>query len=416
MAAFSNVAAGIYRGPSGALFERPWISGVRTWRKLEARTIRAAALELAKRRADQALSTRGLADNPYGSMRGLTVAALLEFYTKKGCPRASHHYREGKQLSDEVYRVSQLREFFGPREASSLTLSDCQEYHKWRVARTKRGAGDRTVDLELSTLSAAFRCAIRHQVETGIRSNPVGQDRQRFVKSEAVRHARDVQPRDAEELHRLARYFFDSQSSEVLGWLLLFQAMTGRRINEIYQLRMDGKDASVPGFVEKGVLHFEERRRHKGASGFIKIHDALQALITAHQIWHLDRYVDTPWYFPGHTLKDRPAGERPNCRKTSVAAIDKNTLTRGLARACPLLEVPHRTSHGLRSYFVNVLRSDGVEDYEIALRIGQKTAGRMIVDVYGERRPDKIGWLPSGPPAWEMFTLNERSNIITVEL
>jgi hypothetical protein len=65
---------------------------------------------------------------------------------------------------------------------------------------------------------------------------------------------------------------------------------------------------------------------------------------------------------------------------------------------------------------VNVLRSDGIEDHEIALRIGQKSAGKMIVDVYGERRPDKIGFLPmKGPPAWEEFSGLSPENIVRTQ-
>jgi integrase len=405
---FVSVAPGIYRGLGGSLFERPWISGVRTWRKLASTTIRAGVRELAKRRADQALNKRGLADNPYAPMRNLTVASLLDFYKGKECPGLNNRPRLGKQLSDDLYRVKMLREFFGPREAPTLSLSDCQAYHFWRIARVRRGAGDRTVDLELTTLSAAFRCALRHSAETGIRANPLGVDRVVFVKSEAVRHARDVQPKDAAELHRLARYFFDTPGSEALGWLLLFQGMTGRRINELHRLRTDGKNETVPGFTDGKLLYFEERRSHKGTNGFIEIHEALADLIPAHREWlgrwHREReesarkerkmFPESPWYFPGRAIGKVEAGQSP---------IDKAALTRGLARACGLLGLPHRTSHGLRSYYVNVLRSQGVADYEIALRIGQKSGGSMIVEVYGDARPDKLAWLPPGPPAWKMF-------------
>jgi integrase len=165
--------------------------------------------------------------------------------------------------------------------------------------------------------------------------------------------------------------------------------MTGRRINELHALRTDGKNETVPGFTDGRSLYFENRRTHKGASGFVELHDALAELLRAHGEWRMRRQEISPWYFPG--------------RRGAAVPVDKAAVTRGLARACALLDLPHRTSHGLRSYYVNVLRSDGLADYEIALRIGQKSGGRMIVDVYGERRPGKLLWLPEGQPAWKVF-------------
>jgi hypothetical protein len=54
---------------------------------------------------------------------------------------------------------------------------------------------------------------------------------------------------------------------------------------------------------------------------------------------------------------------------------------------------------------VNVLRSQGKTDGEIALRIGQRTGGKLIVDVYGEILPYKIAWRPeTGQPAWTHWT------------
>jgi integrase len=341
---FSAVSSGVYRGPGGALYERPWIEGRRTWRKLSALTIRAAKLELAKKRSDHGLSVIGLAKSPYGPISDHTVAALLSFYVEKGCPRVNHRPRQGKQLEEEIFRVGKLKEFFGPRLAVSITANDCEKYHQWRKTRIRRGTGDRTVDLELTALSAAFRCAIRHRPETGISSNPIRENRVRFTNSETVRHARDVQPRDADELHRIARYFFDVRESEVLGWLMLFQAFTGRRINELVGLRADAKDEDQPGFWDATSLYFKRRISHKGTAGFIKIDDPLRSLMGAHRCWLRSRYPKVNWYFPG------PDG---------LLHVDKCSLTRGLARATALLELPHRTSHGLRSYHVNVLRSDG---------------------------------------------------------
>jgi integrase len=384
----TSVAPGIYRSPNGTLYERPWIAGVRTWRKLASLTIRDASIERSARRADQARAKRGLADNPYSPPRRATVAAVLDFYSSHDCPRSDHRPREGAELEYQKRRLIPIRAYFGQREIDSVTLSDCRAYHAWRIRHVKRGVGHRSTDLELAAFSTAIRCAAYYGSETGVRFNPIGQDRPRFTNSEEVRHARDVQPANAEELHTLARYLFDSPESEVLGWLLLIQAFTGRRINELYHLRTDASHDQQPGYHDRRCLYFEQRRRHKGTSGFIQLHTALRRLLAAHDRWKRRRYPESPWYFPG-----RGDGTQP---------VDKGALTQALARASAILKLSHRTSHGLRSYFVNVLRSQQIPDYKIALMLGQKTAGQMIIDVYGEIRPEKLTWLAKGKrPAWE---------------
>lgn len=401
--AWRRVAPGIYRRASGELFERPWVAGVRTWRRLDSRTIREAVLELAKRRADQALSARGLAANPYGARAVSTVADLLARYVEAGCPKRNARPRTGKQLAEEKRRTELLSEFFGSRAAASIELPDCEAYHAWRVKGVTRGRGDRSVDLELTTLSAAFRWAVRYSSATGIRSNPLAQDRGRFVRAETVRHARDCQPAGAEELHRLAEYLFDSEASAPLGWLLLFQSMTGRRVNELVALRTDATGPAVPGFVDSRCLWFERKRSHKGAAGFIRLHPALRQAIAAHRAWKAARFPASPWYFPGN-------------RNQGAKHVDKSSLTHALGRACQVLKIPHRTSHGLRSYFVNVLRSQRIPDHEIALLIGQTSGGRLIVDVYGELRPDRIAWLPrKGEPAWAVFRSGP-DNVVPLEV
>jgi hypothetical protein len=66
---------------------------------------------------------------------------------------------------------------------------------------------------------------------------------------------------------------------------------------------------------------------------------------------------------------------------------------------------------------VNVLRSEGITDAENALRIGHKSGGAIIITVYGERRPDKIGFLPAkNPPAWQEFLAGQPANVVQFSL
>lgn len=380
---WTAVAPGIYRSPNGSLYARPRVKGVRTWRRLAARTIQEARLELAKRTADAGLARLGLAVDPWSRSPISTVSEVLGLYVAAGAPRRSGRPREGRQLFLERNRVSRLNEFFGRRLAIEIDAGDLDRFHAWRIRSIARGPGDRTVDLELATLSSAFRLAVRR----GLPRNPLA-DRRRFTDPEKVRHAREFQPASADELDAIARELLEGRSSAAFAWAVLFQAMTGRRIRELLELRADARAPGEPGFVDRLCLWFRERRSHKGAAGFVRLHPGLRRLLRAWRTWHQETAPESAWFFPSPVDPSR--------------SISPGSLGRALDRVCRRLSIPRRRSHGLRSYFVNVLRSRRVPDSEIALLIGQKSGGRLIVEVYGELRPGRLDWLPRRrPPAWE---------------
>ncbi|MEW6304407.1 MAG: hypothetical protein AB1705_13095 [Verrucomicrobiota bacterium] len=398
---YQRVGAGVYQdGRTGRYYWRPHEHGRRTYRKLDAKTIRLAEIEASKLKVDLALSKKGLAVSPLTRLK--TVAEIAALYLKEGCPGRKGSTRAGDELAREQARVATL--VLSPiarRTAASVTHEDCREYRKWRLARIKQRPGqpprgDRQVDKELVTLSNIFRHAVRNSRQTGIRINPIGQDRERFRDPKLVRHCRDAQPANGDELHNIARFFLSSSRSEVFGWLSLVQAMTGRRINEVLKLRRDAKTKDEPGYVQGRFLWFKPSQTSKGVFPYAEIHSALAHVLEAMAAWWQKRYPDakqSPWYFPSPKDPSKPVGEA--------------SLTHALVRAVKAMELPkdtHRTSHGFRSYYVNVLRSQGKPDAEIALKIGQKTAGKLIVEVYGEVLPYKLSWLPATvDPAWKTW-------------
>jgi len=402
---------------TGHHYENVRLNGRYTWRKLSALTHAASLKEIRKKRSDHELSKRGLAEDPYRRIEGKTVADLARLYLVKNCPRRNAaEQRSPADLVAEKKRVETLLKWPGLQKApAQFTLRDCPDYHAFRIGqiaakRLSQAGGDpskirdqreghRQVDKELVTLSNIFRCAIRHADQTGITINPIGQDRQRFRNSKLIKHCRDHMPADANELHRIADILFDSRRSEALGWQLLFSSLIGQRAAEILRLRLDAANEFQPGHISKNCLYLYRSNSSKGTYPYAEITVPLWQCLEAHRAWHQLRYpagIDrVPWYFPSPENPKKP--------------VSPGALTHALERVTAELGLPHRTSHGCgRAYFVNVLRTnrkaDGshrYQDDEIARRIGQRSQGKLIVDVYGDCPPYQMKWLPEGrSPAW----------------
>jgi integrase len=395
--------------PDVVFWERPFVDGRQTQRKLKSTTLRNAQLECGKNRSDQALAKIGRAVDPYDRKRVTTVGELLEFYEASGCPQRNEKPRTGKQLADEKRSVGHLNRHLGKLPWTKLNLEDLRIYHSKRIgeieaAGAARGPGHRSVEIEERALSAAFRWAVRNERKTGVSANPVAHDRSSHCPTETVRHCRDVMPANADELHALARALFESPRSEVLAWQLLFEAMIGQRTAEILKLRVDAAAAYEAGYIGSGHLYLHRSRTSKGTFPYVDVHAALRDCIAAHRNWHQERFPESSWYFPS------PCG-------AGAEAVRPDALTHALRRVTEAMKVPHRTSHGLRSYYVNVLRSQGKSDAEIALRIGHKTGGKLIVQVYGEILPYKLTWLPEdGEPAWSIWTPGRKAGPAQMEL
>jgi len=395
-----SIAPGIYvDSRNGSFLERPIINGKTTWRKIPAQTLKDAKDMLSARRTDQARAVHGLARDPYAPP-AKTVADLCIEYEKKGCPDRQHSSRKGKQLYDEQSRIKQLIAFFGKRQADTIRSKDCGLYFSWRKARVKRGTGARTTDLELVTLANVFNWA----VSLGkMDANPIAV-RQRFRPGKTIKHCYQFMPSDAEELHALATYFFKRRQSEVLGWQVLLQAMTGCRTSEIVRLRWDAKDRTEAGFVENDWLWLN--RSKNGVRPWSHIHDSLKECLEALKRWRLWRNKTGPWWLPSsHSGKEIP--------------LNASSLTKSLARASRSVCGKHRTSHGLRAYYVTVRRSQGIGDGQIADELGDSSGASTVVASYGGipdnwRGGEGLTWMPKGEPAWAMLKMP--GNILSLDV
>lgn len=396
---YKCVAAGIYvDSRTGSFVERPWINGKRTWRKLKSKTLKDAQRELAARRTDQTRASYGHAKDPYAPP-SKTIADLCAEYIAAGCPDRQQSPKAGRALIEELYRLKTLLPFWSSRLAEAIGAVDCTLYFSWRKKRLKRKkvTGSRTVDMELGTLNNALQWA----ASVGrIRSNPLAVGRPRFRSGKMVKHCRDAMPLSGDELHALAEHLFSDRRSETLGWQLLIEAMTGCRTCEALQLRWDAKNIGEPGYIDGNTVWLA--RAKGGVKPFIQVHPALAGAIHALKQWHLWRFPKSKWWFPsGRRGKDLP--------------VVKNSLTRALKR----ITKAHRTSHGLRAYYVTVRRSQDASDAQAADEIGNKSGAAIIVSTYGAVPPnwrgsEALSWMPTkGEPAWSVLDMPD--NILSYE-
>jgi integrase len=389
-----RVGDGIYqRGTS--YYERPKIHGRRTWRKLDGHTLKVARESLAHRKADVVRSKVGLARDPYAPISGTVGEMLTAFSERADGP-------VGLQAKKERSRIKLLRPFWERIRSEKINPQvDCRRYFTHRIETTKRKTHcGRAVDLELNTLSAA----LTHAVNAGaLAANPIS-NRPRF-RRKVVNHCRDFAPLTGDELHKLAAELFSDWRSQPLGWQLLVGAMTGCRTSEVVRLRWDGTSRRDPGFIEGD--HMWVARSKNGVNPFVQIHPALADALKAMRSWRAARknQRSSPWLFSSSRRPGKP--------------VEITSLTKAL-RAISERVVGHLvTSHGLRSFFVTVRRSQGIPDAQIAAEIGDKSGASIIVSTYGAIPPNwsgaaQIDWMPAeGKPAWTCFDLP--GNVISLE-
>lgn len=387
-ALFEHVETGIYRNlDSGTYFERPKVRGKRTWRSLETKNLKHAREELHKRRSGLKAVEVEMAKT------SLMVGDILLRYQKDGYPDRYRQPRQGRTLECETSNCKLLTKFLGKYFVTEISLALLDKYHAWRKAHIKRGTGDRSVDMELNTLSNALLWGMRCDL---IQHNPISFRRPRYNAAKNVRHCREFMPHDTEALHEVAALLFADIRAETLGWQMVFEAFTGLRTCEALQMRMDPQPYE-PGWITNDGKSLCVRRAkgQEAVNPFVRIHEGLAAWLKAHKEWHQRRYPDSPWFFP-------------NYRDPDNKCVDSGAL--GHALKLRREKIGKKiTSHAMRAFFVTVRRSHGIPDVQIAYEIGHTSAGKTLASVYGGVPPHwlleegpKMKWLPeTGKPAWE---------------
>ncbi|MEI8289647.1 MAG: site-specific integrase [Verrucomicrobiota bacterium] len=402
---WQRVADGIWRrGNSGTLFERPKIANRWTFRSLNTKSIKQAKDELARR-----VTKRMTGSEPTATVKPtvVTTGQVIRCYEQDGYPDRHKQPRQGRTLDAEKQKCKILMKFWEHILTDNITLALCDRYHEWRKKNVTRGTGNRSVDMELTTLSNAFLWACRKEL---VRTNPMVMHRPRYRPSKSIRHCREFIPHDAKELHRIAAMLFSDSSAEAVGWQMLFEAYTGLRTGEALQMRVDAKPYN-PGWItpDGKSLCVHRSKGQESVNPFVYIHEGLAAWLAAHREWKDRRYPDSPWFFPNY--------RKPDEKPSDVSALSSSLRRRREKIGRKI------TSHAMRAYYVTVRRSHGIPDNQIAYEIGHTSAGVTLAAVYGGVPPHwlvgdgpKMTWLPAGQPAWRRIWNEHGEKIIPPDM
>lgn len=179
--AFERVESGIYRSTTnGCYYERPHINGKRTWRSLGTKNLKLAREELHKRRVKGEIA--------YVPKNIVYTGQVIRGYEQDGYPDRHKQPRQGRTLDAEKQKCKTLMKFWEHILTDNITLAVCDRYHEWRKKNVTRGTGNRSVDMELTTLSNAFLWACRKEL---VRTNPMVMHRPRYRPSKSIRHCRE---------------------------------------------------------------------------------------------------------------------------------------------------------------------------------------------------------------------------------
>jgi len=193
---FERVETGLYRNiVSNTYFYRPKVRGRRTWRSLKTKNLKHAREELHR------LHVGAVSLEIEKSKNVVTVGEIIRRYQKDGYPDRQKQPRQGRTLELETANCVLLLRHWDKLAVTELSLVEFDSYHAWRKKNVKNGRGDRTVDMELNTLSNAVLWAMRCDL---MRQNPLNFRRPRYCSAKTVQHCREFMPHDTEALHEIA--------------------------------------------------------------------------------------------------------------------------------------------------------------------------------------------------------------------
>jgi integrase len=278
-------------------------------------------------------------------------------------------------------------------QIGTLTAELRAEYARFRMANIQREGqtGRRAIDIELSACAQLFGWAI---YKGRASTNPFS-GRKPLKTTERIIHCSERAPRNADEVHRVAKVLLSDLRSESTGWLFLFLCLTGARTVEMRTLPFNppqvGQTRS-PGWTDGHQIVITRAKIREGRpnSDIITLSEPAAELLAAWRLWHATRHPGSSWWFPG---------------RDPASHLDAGALAHALKRVCPALGIPAFTPHGCRSYFCSTLRASEPDDRVVADRLGHRDVA-MLQRIYGRRMQDCTGltWVPEdGPPAWHAW-------------
>lgn len=402
------------------VFTPPWgARGQKVWHTFRDKTTKAplhlaAALEAAR----QLIDAHFRGPDQYQELRDatklrdtLTVGAVLAQWDTAGCPMPNGIPRREPEQKRQRAHLRWLREWWNVHHVHKAAELHGQ-YARWRRAQVPAAGGytgNRSLELEFTTLRNCFRWALRERI---VKINPFT-DSERYVDTRAIIHCNTYMPASPEEFHRIIRALLahDSPLHRVAGAQLCYMGLTGARAGEPGFLKWDAK-YTAGGLPEPGHIFPRQldgrasellaiERLKNGINPAIEMRPALASFLSVWKPYCRHHWPDSPWWFPDPLKPSEPL-HLPQDRR--------NRLRTPLNQAVAALALPERHPHGMRAYYVRVRRSQGASDATIADELGESTGAAIIVSTYGRadqiRGDGRFDFLPAeGAPAWTQLTL-----------
>tara|TARA_Y100001963_G_scaffold51341_1_gene71794 strand:+ start:177 stop:1337 length:1161 start_codon:yes stop_codon:yes gene_type:complete len=312
---------------------------------------------------------------------GETTRFILTGYASAGFP--TKRYQKTRESVDLRTSFEHLNRFFGNLDPEKIGLPECDDYVVYRkrvAAENGKGTGDRVAEIDLQNMSSAFNWAVRKRK---LKQNPI-KERERYQDPDTVVHCTAHMPMTAEALHDIA-----AELSPVLRHQCLLEAFTGGRTGEILKLKAEPK-TNTPGYYNEDYLWID--RFKGGINPYVVMHEPLKRLLVHAKAYRDEHHPHSDYLLPG---------------KGGISSLHADSLTQGLKGACKRAGHPKVISHGLRAFYVRCLRSKGLSDTEIAIRLGHRSGVRLIESTYGLAEPkwigeNKLDFMPKDQPAaWE---------------
>lgn len=346
----------------------------------------------------------------------VTLSQIATEWVEMGMPKPGGRPRdEGARNRLTPFLDAALR-WWGGKSPVGIGPRDFETFGSFKRANARTGTGERQADLEL----VALHNLCVWSVSAGrLTANPFA-NRPQYRDPKDVVHCTEKMPTDSNELHRLLGHMMaKGGDSAVAAAHLMLCAFTGLRAGEAGIIRRDGK-GEQPGAMlivtrEGAAVRLMRVDREKGGTNpAVRVHAALESFLAAWNAYHAaqDDWNDTQWLFPNPSLPKLPF--------VAWAAVDHSSLGKLLTAAVQELGIAHRTPHGMRAFYVQVRRSQGISDAMIGDELGHKGGAAVVVKVYGKRNAILGGdglhdWLPSDPSipvAWSL--LDRPANVVAM--
>lgn len=339
------------------------------------------------------------------------LSTIVSEYIAAGCPQRDRMPRTGRALAEERRVLGLALEWWGDRDPRSIRPTDFEAYAQQRTSRSKVDTEAprpalRAAELELNALSNACAYAVRCG---RLEANPFA-ERPALRAPSQVEHCSAHQPADDDELHRIMDHLFADPRTVVSAARLAVEAMTGLRTSEAIGLRWDARDLGAagaqPGYMATLATRPEPilyvARAKRGLNPAVPMSAPLQEFVRVWRSYATEHWPGNPWWFPaGQPGRPTPASLERHA--------EPDQLSRDLGAAAAALQLPRRTSHGLRAYYVSVRRSQGIADAQIGDELGHNSGPALVRSTYGEAAAvfgrGHLDWLPTGrPPAWSVLS------------